>query len=149
MSSRGVSLKRYDQEYLVVPEAGDGYRLMIEAYDAVMMPAAIFIHQKTLINPYDGTNIDEFCAVASTRDLSLYPIGVPNATQSPPFFRKSRVDVVLPSQHIADKVWDAVHAAVCNLVAALNKLDRLKETQDVRCGAALTEESEVSESVSI
>ena len=110
MSDRGVTLLRQPQERLFVPNRGEGFRLRIVASDAVDMPAAIFLHQKTLVDPYQsgGTVQDEFVCICSPFDLTIYPENEPATGQFPAFFRKSVVDIILPSMDTAADAWNAI-----------------------------------------
>lgn len=145
---RGISLRRYGESKTFISNRGDAFRIVIEAYDNDLMPAEIFLHQQTLLDPWKNVQGEDFCAVAAPDDLVIYPVGTPRPTQQPAFYRKARIDVVVASRDLALQLWDAVQARVCNLVAALNKKDQLIEEETFRCGETDTEQS-VSQSVSV
>jgi len=112
------------------------------------MPVQIFVHEKRLINPYTGDTVDDFTHIASPLDLLLYPVGAPDATQFPAFFRKAVVDFLVPSQAAAAYSWEAIQEQVCLLVDALDALDVLSEIETTRCGGDLEESESASESES-
>lgn len=136
-SSRGISLFRQPQQRCFRPNRGEGFRLRIEARDAVEMPAAIFLHQQTLVDPKTGEQADEFMCVCSCFDLTIYPASTPDLTQFPQFFRKDYLDIVLPSQAISERAWRAIYDEVCVLVRSLDKLDVLSLGESIRCGVPL------------
>ena len=140
-SQRGISLLRYEQERVFIPSVGQAVRLVIDAVDAYLMPAEVFGHQKTLLDAYTTSQKDEFMFVCSPFDLVTYPANEPDPDQFPAFFRKSRIVAIMPSQSRAERLWDDVHEEVCELVRALNRLDRLRLREQVRCGSELPEVS--------
>ena len=146
MASRGVSLVREEIAREFVKNRGDAFRLRITAVDNVLMPKAIFAHQRRLVDPYDGSTGDEFSFIASPFDCTIYPANAPDANQFPQFFRKSVVDILLPSTEAAETAWNDIHTQVCNLVAAYNRLDALILVETVRCGGSLEPEESASES---
>lgn len=134
MSERGITLARSAQELAFVTGRKQGFRLVIEAQDAVSMPAAVFAHQRRQLDPYSGTAEDEFCFVCSPFDLTKYPADEPNPEQFPQFFRKSSIDIILASQAMAEEAWAVIQREVCGLVDALNRLDVLGVAETTRCG---------------
>ena len=136
-SQRGITLEREENEKVFVANRGDAFRLRITAKNEVLMPRHIFGHQRTLVNPYDGTQADEFCFIASPFDAVIYPIGEPNLTQSPQYFRKDSIDILLPSTAAVDDVWSAIQEQVNGLIEAYNRLDTLELSETVRLGAAV------------
>jgi hypothetical protein len=142
--ARGVSLVREEIARAFVKNRGDAFRLRITAVDNVLMPKHIFMHQRRLVDPIDATTGDEFVCIASPFDATIYPASEPDLAQFPQFFRKDVVDILVPSTEAAQEVWDAIHAQVCILVAAYNRLDSLVEVETTRCGDAI--ENSVSES---
>ena len=86
-------------------------------------------------------------------DLVVYPVAEPDPLQTPPFFRLAVIDVIVASRTIATMLWDEVSERVCILVDALDKKDRLKVEESLRCGDPVTtpeiSESSMSESVSL
>jgi len=143
-TARGINLRRHAQTRLFVANRGDGFRFIVEAYDPLNMPAEIFLFEKRLIDPYTGTTTDRFVGVASPFDLVVFPANTPDDTQIPAYFRKSLIDGILPTQAQADDVWQLIYEEVNGLVEAMNRMEQLQETEDVRCG----EPSESSESAS-
>lgn len=148
---RGISLRRYEESKVFIPNRGDSFRVVIEAYDNELMPAEIFGHQRTLLNPWTGLEGEDFCFVCAPDDLVVYPVGNPSPTQQPAFYRKARIDVVVASRDIALEMWEAVKKRVCELVAALNRKDQLVQAETTRCGddVVIEESQSVSASVSV
>lgn len=105
----------------------ESFRMVIAAKYGDEIPNEIFLHQRSLVDPLNQAEYtDEFCAVCSAFDLSVYPANNPSPTQSPAFFRKAYVDVYLPSESVAMDFWNTVYGEVQVLVNSLNKLDQMK-----------------------
>ena len=147
MSSRGITLLRQPQELVFVPNRGEGYRLRIQAEDAVEMTGAIFLHQQTLIDPSGAEPQDEFVCICSPFDLTIYPENAPALGQFPAFFRKTVADIILPSMKIAADAWNAIFEEVNALVRALDKLDYLSLGSRIRCGEPITSQESYSENL--
>jgi hypothetical protein len=105
----------------------DSFRIRVTASSGVNMPEEIFGHQKTLVDPYTEETQDEFVFVCSPYDLSIYPANVPDEEQSPAFFRKSTVDILVPGIDMAEEVITSISEQVDELVKLLNRLDTLDE----------------------
>lgn len=135
--TRGISLTRYEQERAFIKNRGDAFRLKIVAHSARMMPSAIFLHQRRLIDPHEGATCDEFVTVASPFDGTIYPINEPDPHQMPQFFRKDTIDILVPSQDAAMTVSATIQRYVCQLVESYNQMDTLLEMETIRCGAPL------------
>ena len=116
----------------------DYFRVQITASDALNMPAEVFIHQRTLVDANTSRQQDEFCAIAGPYDLSTYPANAPTAGQDPPFFRKSTIDVLLPSSSLANDFIAAVDEQVCALITALSSVDTLVAGEPIWCPSAPT-----------
>lgn len=148
MATRGISLVREEIVKTFVKNRGDVFRLRITAQDEVLMTRYIFAHQRTLLDPYEGSQFDEFCFIASPFDCTIYPVGEPDINQYPQFFRKDTIDILLASTEMAEDAWEAIREHVCNLVAAYNRLDALVQVETTRCGGELETVESVSESTS-
>lgn len=154
MPARGITLTREIESLVPIEGRGDGFRIRITASLAEMMPNEVFLFRENVLDPVTGLTGDEFCAVASPEDIVNVPIGTPNVGDSPPFFRKAVIDVIVGSRKIAEDLWDAVKERVCALVDALDRKDRLAVVDVFRCGDPVTEpptsiSSSVSESLSV
>lgn len=146
MPARGLTLTLYEPAIVPSPTlSGKAFRVRITATEPIMIPTEVFLHRKNTLNPLTGAVSDEFCAIVSPEDLVTYPVGEPNPTDDPPFFRLAEVDAPVASRTVALKLFDEVHEEVCRLIELLNKLDTLVEVQSVRCGAP----EETSASVSV
>ncbi len=140
--ARYIKLRRMPQARQAVPNQGYGFRLKIQAVEASGLPLEIFGHQRLGVDPHAEVLKDEFIFVCSAFDLTNYPIDEPDSSQSPAYFRKDTVDVVLPAQITADEMWEAIRTEVCTLIAALNAMDVLVVEEDYVCGEQDSEESE-------
>jgi hypothetical protein len=150
MAARGVTLKRYGEQKVQIPNRGDGWRIIIEATEPEMMPAEIFGFQRVVKDARTGLEGDEFYFVCSPEDLAL-PVDNPDAAAARPYFRKSKIDAIVGSRTTADELWDAVYTRTQNLIDGLNRKDRMTEEESVRLGDPLTADesvSSISESVS-
>lgn len=107
----------------------DVFRLQVTASNAEEMPNEIFLHQRTVYDYSTDNTCDEFVCIASAFDLSIYPANAPDEEQTPQFFRKSTVDILLPSVTVVDSVADEIRAQVSTLVDVLNTLDVISEEQ--------------------
>jgi hypothetical protein len=110
------------------PDIFNGYevfRVRIEASGGEDMPNEIFGHQRTLVDPQTGLEQDEFCFVTSAFDLSTYPAHQPQTGQSPAYFRKSLIDVLMPNLLVANNFIAGVQAEVARLIYIMDHLDLL------------------------
>ncbi len=140
---RSIRLRRSAQARQAVPNQGLGFRLKITAVTASGLPTAIFGYQRVAVAPHDPELYkDEFLFVCSPYDLTLYPEGAPDDTQSPAFFRKDEIDVVVASQTVANELWNAVKQEVCVLIDALNAMDVLVTAEDFVCGEEDSEDGD-------
>lgn len=143
MATRGLTLNRYAQSRPFVEGRGEGFRLIIEATDADGMPAEVFLHEQNLLDPYNQVVGEQFVCVTSVPDLTIYPVGAPNLTQWPPFYRKSRIDIIVFNQDLAHATWEAIKAEIVVLIESLNKLELMAPPEVFRAGDDLVvEESE-------
>lgn len=122
----------------------DTFRMVATASDGDGVPNEIFVHQRTLVNPLTRRECDEFISVASAYDLSIYPANEPDDSQSPAFFRKSTIDILVPSVSVFDQAKIDLETQVCHLVRVLNRLDVLSETDTAWCPSPPIEEPEES-----
>lgn len=118
---------------IVKLDGRDTFRVRIVASDGEGMPNEIFGHQRTLVNPDTLEYQDEFVFVCSAYDLSIYPAEEPSESQSPAFFRKDTIDILVPGVEMAAEVIAEVQAQVCHLVVLLEKLDELEALPPVWC----------------
>lgn len=132
--SRRIKLTRFEQERNFVPNVGNGFRLVVQASDASLMPNEVFLFQRTLIDPKTATYDEEMIAVCSPVDLSTYPADEPAIGQTPAFFRKSRADLTVPSQLDAEKLWDEIYHEVVRLKSALDAMDILVQRESLWVG---------------
>lgn len=119
-----ITLTPYTPE-IIKFKGVDSFRVRIVATAATDMPKEVFGHQKTLVDPLTNTSTDEFCFVCSPYDLSAYPANTPDDEQSPQYFRKDTVDILVPGVEMAQEVINQVLEQVQHLVTLLKKLDEL------------------------
>lgn len=98
------------------------------------IPKELFVFRRHPLNPTTGETLDEFATVASVADLAEYPVGQPDPAAGLPFFRRDSFEVDVRSTADAESVWSAVQQEVAALVAALNRLDTLAQTEDAWIG---------------
>jgi len=147
--ARGITLTREGEVKVPITNRGDGWRMRIVASDAESMPNEVFGHRLRLIDAHTLLQGTDFCFVASPEDLVIYPVGAPDPTQTPPYFRLAYIDVVVASRAVAERLWDEVQEQVCILVEALNRKDRLRVEEVSRCGDPVAVvESSMSQSLS-
>lgn len=111
----------------------DAFRVKIVASDGDGLPNEIFGFQRTLVDANTEEQCDEFSFVCSPYDISAYPANEPDPDQSPQFFRKATVDILVPSLTVAQEVLEDIEAQVCRLVQLLDQLDDLRVLPAVWC----------------
>jgi len=121
-----------------------GFRIRVEASDAVGMPNEVFVYARHPPNPHTGEVVDEFLTVASFPDLAEYPANDPDPTKAFPFLRKSFIELDVRSMKDVENIWRLVVELVCFLRAALNRADQLVVAETVDCGQPPESESSAS-----
>lgn len=133
--ARGIRITREDVEVADL----DGlrvYRLRVTASDGDGLPNAIFLHQRVI--PDIATPLvtrDEFVAIASPVDLTVYPATNPTVGQDPPYFRKTSYDVLLRSTEEVEELWLTTQVAVESLYEASLRLDVLFDAETITYGS--------------
>ena len=117
------------------------FRLVCTASDGSDMPTAIFGFQQTLVDPVTGQQQDEFSFVCSPYELSIFPANAPNPTQSPAYFRKSEIDILLPTVAMFETTKEEITSQVTRLISLLEALDTLSVTDVVVLGSPPTSSS--------
>lgn len=132
MAERRVQLTRLDPEVINFNNYGV-YRMRIEVTEVQGpdLDTNLFVYKHVGPSPYSDNNFDTFEAVCGPAQLSDYPPGAANADQGWPFYRLDYVELDFQSAAQADSVWTEIKSSVTALVNALNKLDRLKQTETV------------------
>jgi hypothetical protein len=120
------------------------FRLVCLASNAVNMPTEIFGHQKTLVDPATGAQQDEFSFICSPYELSIYPAGEPNPTQSPAYFRKAEIDILLPTVRMFEDTKAEINSQVQRLLTLLSSLDNLVLDETVTLSAGTDSSSSSS-----
>lgn len=113
------------------------FRLRVDVTDPTGSGADpnIFLYNLRPTNPYDGTQTAEFLTIAAPADMAQYPVGLPNAETTYPFFRLPYVELDFPAAEQAEATWlDLVREAGV-LVTSLDRMERLVQTQEVWVGA--------------
>ena len=134
VSTRGISLTRYAEELVLVPQHGLGFQIRIEASNPVLMPDAVFVMRSNTWDPVTQTRANDFHFVASPGDFVDYPVASPRSNALPPYFRTNELIVVAASREIALDLWNSVQEAVCELVVALDRKDFVVAVETARCG---------------
>lgn len=123
-SSQWARLLREDSKSRFEFGRSPSHRLRVRVLAAEGVTRYLFGHQQRTIAAI-GTQLEEFAFVVAPRDLAVYPIDTPNLTQSPAYYRRSYLDVVLPNPDVADQAWAAIKTEVDVLLAARARLVRL------------------------
>lgn len=140
-SPRGITLTRHevlDVDYHWL----SAFRLRIVASSALGMDERIFLFRRGSLNPYTDDRTDYFITVCSPVDMEDFPAGEPDPTKTYPFFRMDEVTLDFRTSQEAEESWALILAEVENLVAALNALEDLTATIEVRIGDDDSSESE-------
>ncbi len=136
MPTRGIDLTRYQETLEYSSELKKyGSRMRIEASNPLNMPAEIFLFRRTTKDPNTGLAFDEFIQVCSPDDLVTYPVGNPDYNLDFPFFRKSVIDALYPTRQKAEATWEDIQRQVADLIAEMNAMDVLSQTETVRIEA--------------
>mgnify|MGYP005852666275 CR=1 FL=1 len=136
--ARGVTLK-FESPSPVSCRLRQAWRMRITASNAVSMPAEIFVHRRTEgpDSSPDGPSLklrDEFSHVASPPELESLPAGGPAA--GAPWFRTAVCDLLFDSSRDLAEGSVSIKKDVEELAAALDRLDVLSESVEVRIGGA-------------
>lgn len=130
MSSRHVLLKFETPE----PAAFLGrpcFRCVVTVVEAIGLPKEIFAFRRTVVNAVENRYQDEFSFICSPYDLSTYPVGEPHPNLTPPFFRKDKISILLPSVESYHKFSEEVKSQVAHLIYMMDKLDDLSVQNEV------------------
>lgn len=111
---RSLTLSRRQTFRRLINQPG-AVRLRVEITDAVNVVANLFGFRRRVVNAAEGVVADEFAFVCSAADALTYPTNEPDPIVEPAFFRKSLIDVLVPTHEAAETVW-------------LSLLDNLKES---------------------
>lgn len=118
------------------------FRLKCTASDGMYMPDEIFCHERTVVNEALGESQDEFSHIASPYELSIYPTDEPASGQSPAYFRKAVIDILLPSVTLYEDTKTLIQAQVTRLLDLQEKLDALEDADVVMLPTSYTSSSE-------
>ena len=143
---RGISIS-YAEPVRLEGVIATSWRVVITASDGVDMPDEIFLFQRVYADDAHTTTVDQLMTVCTPFDLTTFPIDDPTVGQSPPFFRKAVIDVMVPTLDAADYMWARIQEAVCDLKEQMDRLDTLVGVETVRCGDDLEDSESVSESL--
>ena len=124
----------------------NAYRVRMEVTDSVVVSPYVFVHRRTQVNPYTLTYQDVFNYVAGPPQIVDYPEVSPDLEKSP-YFRKSVVDVILPTVQIADQFIATVKQELACLIETYDLLDALELLSEEWIGTE-PDESVSSESMS-
>lgn len=131
--ARGITLNRYEVinvDYLWL----SAFRLKIVATDAVGLDNEIFLFRRNPQSPYTEEQTDTFITICSPVDMADFPVGAPDPLKTFPFFRAASVELDFRTVEQAEDSWVDIVREVGNLVTALNKLENLTPTLQLRIG---------------
>ncbi len=130
---RGITLTRHevlDVDYHWL----SAFRLRVVASNPLGMDERVFLFRRGSLNPYTGEQTDYFITVCSPVDMEDFPAGEPDPAKTYPFFRMDEVTPDFRTAQEAEESWALILAEVENLVSALNALEDLTATIEVRVG---------------
>lgn len=107
------------------------YRIACEISEAVAVTTKVFLHKRVPLEPGSEELVEEFVAICSPFDLTLFPADEPDGVTDPPFYRKASFDIPLPSVSAAAEVMTSVDAQLTLLCQLLSQLDVMAEVSDV------------------
>lgn len=129
---RSITLVRTSMEREAVEGQGDMFRMALTTQNAVRMPEEVFTFMKGTDDPRDERDPNEyFYFVATPFDATIYPVGSPDATQRPPFFRTNTIELLVPSSQVAEQTEEDFRQELSYLVAAYNRLDFLQPRGEI------------------
>lgn len=140
-SPRGITLTRSEVvnvDYLWL----SAFRLRVVATDALGMDHRVFLFRRGPLNPYTDERTDFFITVCSPVDMEDFPAGEPDPEKTYPFFRVAEVTLDFRTSQEAEEAWDIIVREVENLITALNTLEDLTPTLEIRIGDSDDSESE-------
>jgi hypothetical protein len=112
------------------------YRLRVDVSDPANSGTDpnVFIYQRNLPNPYDGTTTDVWLGICSPVDMAEYPVGEPNPETAYPFYRMNWIEIDLRATSQAQESWLLIIQEVNNLLLAMDRLEQLVPTEEVTVG---------------
>lgn len=110
----------------------DLFKLTLTAEDAVNMPLDVFVYIQGGVDPRDErSKLEYFFYVATPFDACIYPVGSPDSTQFPGWYRKSTIEFLAPSTKLAEVFEQDIRQELAGLVEAYNKLDVFETVSEV------------------
>lgn len=107
------------------------HRIRCEVVEAVDMPAEIFLHQKSTVDPETQTTTDEIIAVCDAYALSKYPANEPDEDLDMPFFRLSYFDIYTPGPAGTETVKTMTQERIALLISQLGQLDEITDEEEI------------------
>jgi hypothetical protein len=104
---------------------GDSVRLRVTVTDANGVDQNVFGFQDDL----SGSN---FSFIASPFDPDIYPDNVAGSDQTPAYYLKNQIDVILPTPAAALALWEHILTELDVRIAAENRLDSLLNSSEQR-----------------
>lgn len=123
-----IRLERYGMTAYVSGRT-QGYRMQIQASDAVGMGNEIFVFQRM---PAGAGFNDVFTNVASPSDMDDYPVGAPDPGGM--FFRLAAIDLVFRNVTLADEAWSGIKNDVTELINTLELFENMELVEVVDFG---------------
>jgi hypothetical protein len=99
---------------------GDSVRVRLTVTESVDTPAEIF-------GSKDDSAGQNFSFVASPVDADIYPVDEADPEQSPAFYLKSQIDILVPTPEAADELWSNITDELSVKLAAQGRLETLGE----------------------
>ena len=127
-AARSIKLTKYSPDRFVEGRT-QGYRLFIQASDAVGLSVNIFVYRQGSVNPETSDTESSFAAVASPSDIEEYQVGSPKSGDR--FYRLSNVDLIFRAVDEAESAWQAIKGDVNELIRTLNLMDDMIVSEEV------------------
>ena len=103
--------------------SSQSYRLTVVASDGNLMPNEVFRYSRIPSGPGYPTPVDKYMGVCTPAELSSLPINDPDPAAEKPWFRKTSLDLTLPSPKDATTAVEEIVAALSQLKSALDFTD--------------------------
>ena len=97
-----------------------GFRFTVQVTAAQNMSAAIFAYRALPLQPGQDSAVGFFSHVCSAADLAEYPETQPRINDTPPWFRLSRLDVVVATRELAEHALEQIRADIQILLKSLD-----------------------------
>lgn len=133
--ARRLKLTRSELQHVNYQYLG-AFRLRVDASDPSDSGADpnVFLYNRRPVNPYNGSQDDDFMSIAGPADMAEYPVGEPNGNTTYPFFRLDYFEIDFRATAQAEEAWVIIVTEVDALLKALDRMEQLTPTVEVWVG---------------